>query len=93
MTVHERLVELGAAEHEISDAEALLARTAPLDRALVLTDEVVEAARAGDATLLASLLAPEVEPEPDEIVASDEARATDDGTRFTLEEVRRELNL
>jgi hypothetical protein len=69
VTVHDRLVALGADDRETRDAETLLARCVPLGRPVVLTDEVVAAARAGDAVLLAVLLAPEVPAEEDERAA------------------------
>jgi hypothetical protein len=93
MTFHDRLVAIGADNREARDAEALLARFVPLDRPVVLTDEVVEAARAGDAALVATLLAEEVAPEPDEPNALDDARGLDDGPRMTLDEVRAELGI
>lgn len=69
MTVHDQLVALGADDREARDAATLLARCFPLGRPIVLTDEVVAAARAGDAVLVTLLLAPEVPPEDDEIAA------------------------
>jgi hypothetical protein len=69
VTVHDQLVALGADDRETSDAEMLLARCVPLGRPVVLTDEVVAAARAGDAVLLALLLAPEEPPQEDEAAA------------------------
>ena len=93
MTVHDRLVALGADDRETLDAEALLARVVPLGRPVVLTEEVVAAARAGDAALLAMLLASEVAPDDDDLAASAEAAALDDGSRLSLEQVRAELGL
>jgi hypothetical protein len=69
VTVHDQLVALGADDREAQAAANLLARYFPLGRPIVLTDEVVAAARAGDAVLVALLLAPEVPPEDDEIAA------------------------
>ena len=69
MTVHDQLVALGADDREARDAANLLARYFPLGRPIVLTDEIVAASRAGDAVLVALLLAPEVPPEADEIAA------------------------
>jgi serine phosphatase RsbU (regulator of sigma subunit) len=57
VTVHDRLVALGADGRETLDAEALLAGSLPLDRPVVLTDQLVIAARAGDGPLVARLLA------------------------------------
>ena len=55
--MHDRLVALGADEGGTRDAAALLARAVPLNRPVVLTEEVVAAACAGDAAALASLVA------------------------------------
>jgi hypothetical protein len=93
MTFHDQLVAIGADDREARDAEGLLARLVPLGRPVVLTDEVVAAARAGDAALVATLLAEEVDPDADELEALEEARALDDGSRATLDEVRTELGL
>lgn len=92
VTIHDRLVSLGAGDREALDAEALLARVVPLGRPIVLTDEVVAAARAGDAALVATLLAEAVDPEPDEIAALAD-RSDDDGHLATLDEVRKELGI
>ncbi len=73
VTVHDQLVALGADDRETSQAENLLARCVPLGRPVVLTDEIVAAARAGDAVLVALLLAPEDSP--------------DDGERSALREL------
>ena len=51
------------------------------------------AARAGDALLVSLLLAEEVDVEPDEIAVLEAAARDEDGTRFTYEEIRRELCL
>jgi len=59
VTVHEHLIAIGAGAHETDEAEMLLGRFFPLGRPIVLTDEVIAAARAGDAALLATLLADE----------------------------------
>ena len=69
MTVHDQLVALGADDRETGEAEMLLARYVPLGRPVVLTDEVVAAARAGDTVLVALLLAPEEPPAEDERAA------------------------
>ncbi|HEV2740332.1 MAG TPA: hypothetical protein VGU66_17370 [Candidatus Elarobacter sp.] len=55
MTVHDRLVALGADEREALEAETLLCRGLPLGGAVVVTEAVVAAARDGDANLVASL--------------------------------------
>jgi hypothetical protein len=64
VTIHERLIEIGADDSESRAAESLLARFVPLGRPIVLTHELVAAARAGDV-----VLAPEDEPDADEILA------------------------
>jgi hypothetical protein len=55
MTVHEKLVAIGADDRETREAELLLGRLVPLGRLVLLTDEVVAAARAGDAVLVTLL--------------------------------------
>ena len=69
MTVHDQLLALSADDREARDAENLLGRCFPLGGPIVLTDELVAAAHAGDAVLVTLLLAPEVPPEDDEIAA------------------------
>lgn len=93
VTVHDRLVALGADDRETLDAEALLARVVPLGRPIVLTEEVIAAARAGDAALVSLLIAPEVVPDADDVAAIGEAAALDDGSRTSLEQLRGELNI
>jgi hypothetical protein len=56
VTVHDRRVALGAGDREIREAESLLARYFPLGRPVIITDEVVAEAQAGDAVLVAILL-------------------------------------
>jgi hypothetical protein len=58
-----------------------------------VTDEVLDATRAGDLALVVMLLAEEVEPEPDEIAALENADREDDGTRLTAAEIRARLGL
>ena len=84
MTVHERLVALGAGDREIREAEALLARFLPVDQPVVVSDEVVAAAYAGDAPLVAVLLAPAIEPDEDERAAM---RDLDDGPAADRERI------
>jgi hypothetical protein len=93
VTIHDRLVSLGAGDREALDAEALLARVVPLGRPIVLTDEVVAAARAGDAALVATLLAETTDAEPDEIAALADRSDGDDGHLATLGDVRKELGI
>ncbi len=93
MTVEDRLREMGVGERETHEVAEVLVRVVPFGRPIVLTDDVIAAVRAGDLALVSSLLAEEVEPQPDEIEALDEAARMDDGTRLTADEVRRELRL
>lgn len=93
MTIHDRLVALGADDRETLDAEALFARVVPLGRPIVVTDEIVAAARSGDAVLLAMLLAPDETATDDDVAAAAEAAVLDDGSRMSLEQVRAELRL
>lgn len=69
MTVHDRLAALAADDRETREAESLLARCFALGRPVIITDEVVVAAQAGDAVIVAILLQPDVEPEADETEA------------------------
>ncbi len=57
------------------------------------TEEVLDAARAGDVALVSMLLAEEVDAEPDELAALEVADRENDGTRFTEAEVRTRLSL
>lgn len=93
VTIHDRLVALGADDRETLDAEALLARVVPLGRPIVVTDEVVAAAHAGDAALLAMLLAPNESATDDDLAAVAEAAALDDGSRMSLDQVRAGLRI
>ncbi len=90
MTVHKRLLELGSNAREARQAEALLARFLPLGRPVEITDEILEAARAGYPATVAGLLAEEVEPDEGEIVAMAEAAAMNDGTLTDLDDFLRE---
>ncbi len=72
MTVMERLRAAGAAEDEAQRAAGTIGGALPVDRQVRITDEVLDAARAGDVTLVALLLAEEVAAELDEITALDE---------------------
>ncbi len=93
VTIHDRLVFLGSDDREANDAAALLASVLPLGRPVVLTDEVVAAARAGDAALVATLLAETVDPQPDELAALADTGEDDDVRLATLDEVRTELGI
>jgi hypothetical protein len=95
VTVHDRLLELGADPRETSAAEALLARFVPFGRPVVLTEDVLAAARAGDAALVATLLAEEVEPDEDDLAALREldAGAPADSERTSIDDLRTELGL
>jgi hypothetical protein len=94
MTVHDKLVAIGANDRETRDAESLLARIVPLGRPILLTDEIVAAARAGDIVLLTALLAEEVQPDEDEIAALRELDENPELRETTsLEDVRAEFGL
>jgi len=83
----------GAPEAEAQRAASAIGSLLPVDRAVLVTDEVLDAARAGDVALVVMLLAEEVKTEPDEIAAIEAARGEDDGTRYTGEQIRSELGL
>ncbi len=55
--------------------------------------QLIVAYENNDRLTIQELLAPEVEPEPDEIEALREADELDDGSRTSLDEMRRELGL
>jgi hypothetical protein len=93
MTVLERLRSTGAPEDEAQRAASAIGALLPVDRGVLVTDEVLDAARAGDLALVVMLLAEEVEPEPDEIAALENADREDDGTRLTTTEIRARLGL
>jgi len=93
MTVLERLRSTGAPEDEAQRAASAIGALLPVDRGVLVTDEVLDAARAGDLALVVMLLAEEVEPEPDEIAALENADREDDGTRLTTAEIRTRLGL
>jgi hypothetical protein len=93
MTVLERLRSTGAPEDEAQRAASAIGALLPVDRGVLVTDEVLDAARAGDLALVVMLLAEEVEPEPDEIAALENADREDDGTRLTTTEIRTRLGL
>ena len=78
MTVLERLRSTGAPEDEAQRAASAIGALLPVDRGVLVTDEVLDAARAGDLALVVMLLAEEVEPEPDEIAALENADREDD---------------
>ncbi len=93
MTVLERLRSAGAPEDEAQRAASAIGGLLPVDRGVLVTDEVLDAARAGDLALVVMLLAEEVEPEPDEIAALENADREDDGNRLTTTEIRARLGL
>jgi len=68
-TVIEQLRASGAAEDEADRAAATIAKVLPVGRAIVLDDRMLAAARSGDVALLMTLLAPEEDPEQDELEA------------------------
>lgn len=93
MTVLERLRSTGAPEDEAQRAASAIGALLPVDRGVLVTDEILDAARAGDLALVVMLLAEEVEPEPDEVAALENADREDDGTRLTTTEIRARLGL
>jgi hypothetical protein len=92
MTVHERLVDLGADELEAGSAEALLGRLMPVGRPVQLTDEVLRAACASDHMAVAEYFAEAVDADDDEIAALAEAAAMSDGTLVDLDDALHELH-
>jgi hypothetical protein len=93
MTVIDRLRSAGVGEEEAQSVASAIAAVLPLDRNVRVTEEVLDAARAGDVALVSMLLAEEVDAEPDELAALETADRENDGTRFTEAEVRTRLNL
>ncbi len=91
MTVLDRLRSVGATDEEALRAASAIAAFLPLGRDVRITDEVLEAARAGDAVLVSMLLAEEVDAEPDEIAALEAAAREDDGRRYTADQLRTEI--
>jgi hypothetical protein len=86
MTIHKRLLELGANAREARQAETLLARFLPVGRPVEITDEILKAARSGYPALVADLLAEEVEPEDDEIALMAAIDEENDGTLYDLDD-------
>jgi hypothetical protein len=93
VTVHESLVASGADDREALAAESLIARLVPIGRPVVLTVDVLEAARAGNAALVALLLAEEIPAEPDDVELVNESRLTSASDRIPSEELRDRLGL
>jgi hypothetical protein len=93
VTVHESLLASGANDREAVAAESLIARVVPLGRPVVLTEDVLAAARAGDAALVALLLADEVLAEPDDADAVEESLRAPAGERVGSANVRERLGL
>jgi hypothetical protein len=87
VTVYERLVASGAVAEEAERAAVAIANVLRMERAVVLTDDVLDAARRGDLALLEHLLLEDVAPEPDELEALAEAASASDGTRYSLAEM------
>jgi hypothetical protein len=69
MTVHDRLLAAGASPEEACEAAIFLARYVPVEQSVILTDEILAAARAEDGAMVMALLAPEVEPDDFELEA------------------------
>jgi hypothetical protein len=95
VTVLDRLRSTGATDDEALRAASVIAAFLPVGRNVRVTDEVLDAARAGDALLISMLLAEEVDPEPDEIAALEAADRENqlDSRLYTADEIRKELNL
>jgi hypothetical protein len=93
MTVIERLRSAGAQEDEAQRAAAVIAAVLPVDRNVRVTEEILDAARAGDIALVSMLLAEEVDAEPDEVAALEAADRENDDARSTETELRRRLGL
>lgn len=93
MTVIDRLRSAGVREEDAQRAASAIAAALPLDRNVRVTEEVIDAARAGNVVLLRMLLAEEVDADPDESAALEAADLANDGTRSTEAEVRARLNL
>lgn len=89
MTLHEKFVASGANAREIGEAEMLLAMYLPLERAVVITDEIVAAALAGDNVLVLTLLAPEDDPTEEELEA---LRELEEGPASDRELIQFELS-
>ena len=94
-TILEQLRAAGAADDEAARAVATLAKVLPLGRAIVLDDQIVDAARRGDMAQLRFLLAPEEEPdEKDRQLLREIAEGDpEDRELIPLDEVKRELEL
>ncbi len=94
MTVMERLRAAGAGEDEAQRAAGAIGAALPVDRTILVTEDVLEAARRGDLALVAVLLAEEVEVEADELEALEElARDPERGQTLSDEQVRLALGL
>jgi hypothetical protein len=91
MTVMHRLRSAGFSEAEAQRAASTIGAFLPVGRKVLVTDEILEAARVGNSALVAILLADEDEPEPGEIDAVTAARQDDTGERFTIAQIRAEF--
>lgn len=92
MTVHDEL-EARTPTTDLRRASDALTAALPVGRTVKITPEALDAAAAGDVALLVTLFAEEVEPDPEDLAALREAALVDDGSRATIDEVRRELGL
>jgi hypothetical protein len=93
MTVIDRLRSAGTPEAEAQKAASAIGALLPVNRDVRITDEVLNAARAGNVALVVMLLAEEEAPELGEIEILEAAKREDDGTRYTGEQIRAELGL
>jgi hypothetical protein len=93
MTVIDRLRSAGAPEAEAQKAASAIGALLPVNRDVRITDELLDAARAGNVALVVMLLAEEVKADPDEITALEAFDRDDDGVRYSGEQIRSELGL
>lgn len=90
MTVRDALTHHAATDlRRASDA---LAATLPVGRTLKITQEVIDAAAAGDVALLATLFAQEVEPDEADLAALRDGETEDDGNRLPAGDARKSLS-
>jgi hypothetical protein len=94
MTVAERLNAGASSAEALREAEIFIVEHLPLDRAVLLTDDAIHAALHADPVRFALAIAPEVEPEPDELEALRELDAEPERPRtVTLEEYETKYGL
>ena len=89
MTVRDSLAHFPTTD--LRRAADALAATLPVGRTIKITPEAILDATVGDVALLATLFAAEVQPDEVELAALQDAE--DDGTRVSIADARRELDL